>query len=76
MTHFLVFLFFSYVIQPLQISGAHFLPHRFQIPILPYYLRSLHWLSLQIRSGLIKLNICISSSQQINLFAQSQLGSG
>lgn len=33
-------------------------------------------MSLQIRSGLIKLNICISGSQQINLLAQSQLGSG
>lgn len=72
----MVFLFLSSVIQPLQISGTHFLPHRLQIPILPYYLRCLHWLSLQIRSGLMKLNICISSSQQINLLAQSQLGSG
>lgn len=75
MTHFLVSLFFSCVIQLLQISAAHFVSHRFQIPILPNYFRSLRWLSLQLRKGLIKLNIFILSSQQIQLLVQSQLGS-
>lgn len=70
MTHFLVLLFFACVIHPLKISGTHFISHRFQIPILPYYFRSLHWLYLQLRSGLIKCSFCILNSQQIKLILQ------